>query len=491
MSNTSRNASDPLIPVVLSGGSGTRLWPISRRDYPKQFLPLMDAEHSLLQQTLQRLEGISDISAPIVVCNEIHRFLVAEQLRQLDMVHGGILLEPAGRNTAPAIALAALQALKAHDDALLLVMPADHVIGDITAFHRALENARAMAGQGKLMTFGITPTSPHTGYGYIRTGEPTGHGFAVNAFVEKPDSETAHQYLAEGGYYWNSGMFMFSAQVYLSALEQHAPEVLSAVTGAWQQHAGDLDFTRVDQKAFEQSPNISIDYAVMEHTDQGVVLPLDSPWSDIGAWDAVLEARANERDEHGNVSTGDVLLHDTTDSLVMSQSRLVATLGLSNIVAIETEDAILLADRDRMQDLKHVVARLERDGRTESRAHCRVHRPWGWYRSMVREPGFQVKEIMVNPGAALSLQMHHHRAEHWVVVQGAAKVTRADRDDPHMTSLRSMLVTEDESIYLPLGTVHRLENPGRIPLKLIEVQTGRYLDEDDIVRFEDRYNRSG
>lgn len=489
MSNASLNACDPLIPVVLSGGSGTRLWPVSRRDYPKQFLPLMDAEHSLLQQTLRRLEGMTDVSSPIVVCNETHRFLVAEQLRQLDMAHGGILLEPAGRNTAPAIALAAFQALNTHEDALLLVMPADHVIGDVQIFHQTLEKARVMAGEGRLVTFGITPTSPHTGYGYIRAGTPMGEGFTVDAFVEKPDSTTAQTYLSKGGYYWNSGMFMFRAQTYLAALEQYAPEVLEAVTRAWQACTRDLDFTRVDHNAFEQSPDISIDYAVMEHTDQAVVLPLASPWSDIGAWDAVFEARNDERDAHGNVSTGDVLLHDTTDSLVMSQSRLVATLGLANIVAIETEDAILLADRSRMQDLKHVVARLERDGRTESRAHCRVHRPWGWYRTMVREPGFQVKEIMVTPGAALSLQMHHHRAEHWVVVQGTAKVTRADRDDPEMTSLRSMLVTEDESIYLPLGTVHRLENPGKVPLKLIEVQTGRYLDEDDIVRFEDVYNR--
>lgn len=490
MSNALPNASDPLTPVVLSGGSGTRLWPVSRRDYPKQFLPLMDAEHSLLQQTLKRLEGLTAISAPIVVCNEAHRFLVAEQLRQLDMAHGGIVLEPAGRNTAPAIALAALQALASHEDALLLVMPADHVIKDVQAFHQALEKGRAMAAQGRLVTFGITPTTPHTGYGYIRAGAPLGEGFTVDAFVEKPDSEKAQSYLSQGGYYWNSGMFMFSAQAYLAALEQHAPEVLKAVTQAWQKRQSDLDFIRVDQAAFEQGPDISIDYAVMERTDQGVVLPLESQWSDIGAWDAVFEARAQERDGHGNVSIGDVLLHDTTNSFVMSQSRLVATLGLANIVAIETEDAILLADRNRMQDLKHVVARLESEGRTESRAHCRVHRPWGWYRTMVREPGFQVKEIMVTPGAALSLQMHHHRAEHWVVVQGTAKVTRADRDDPEMASLRSMLVIEDESIYLPLGTVHRLENPGKVPLKLIEVQTGRYLDEDDIIRFEDRYNRS-
>ncbi|ART63947.1 mannose-1-phosphate guanylyltransferase/mannose-6-phosphate isomerase [Kushneria marisflavi] len=489
MPNALSNASDPLIPVVLSGGSGTRLWPVSRRDYPKQFLPLMDAEHSLLQQTLQRLEGMAEVGAPILVCNEVHRFLVAEQLRQIDMAHGGILLEPAGRNTAPAIALAAFQALNTHEDALLLVMPADHVIGDVQVFHQALERGRAMAEQGRLVTFGITPTSPHTGYGYIRAGTPMGEGFTVDAFVEKPNSTTAQTYLSKGKYYWNSGMFMFRAQTYLAALEQHAPEILEAVTRAWQTCTRDLDFTRVDHSAFEQSPDISIDYAVMEHTDQAVVLPLASPWSDIGAWDAVFEARGDERDAQGNVSTGDVLLHDTTDSLVMSQSRLVATLGLANIVAIETEDAILLADRSRMQDLRHVVARLERDGRTESRAHCRVHRPWGWYRTMVRELGFQVKEIMVTPGAALSLQMHHHRAEHWVVVQGTAKVTRADRDDPAMTSLRSMLVTEDESIYLPLGTVHRLENPGKVPLKLIEVQTGRYLDEDDIVRFEDVYNR--
>ncbi|WP_445621075.1 mannose-1-phosphate guanylyltransferase/mannose-6-phosphate isomerase [Kushneria sp. Sum13] len=490
MSNSLPNAADPLIPVILSGGSGTRLWPVSRHDYPKQFLPLMDAEHSLLQQTLLRLEGLKNVSDPIMVCNEAHRFLVAEQLRQLDVAHGGIVLEPVGRNTAPAIALAAFQALEAHDDALLLIMPADHVIKNVPVFHQALEKGRAMAAHGRLVTFGIAPTSPHTGYGYIRAGQPVEEGFTIDAFVEKPDGETAQSYLSQGGYYWNSGMFMFSAQTCLAALEQHAPEVLNAVKSAWQTRQGDLDFTRVDQAAFEQSPDISIDYAVMEHTKQGVVLPLESPWSDIGAWDAVFEARTDERDDHGNVSIGDVLLHDTTDSFVMSQSRLVATLGLANIVAIETEDAILLADRSRMQDLKHVVARLESEGRTESRAHCRVHRPWGWYRTMVREPGFQVKEIMVTPGAALSLQMHHHRAEHWVVVQGTAKVTRADRDDPEMTSLRSMLVTEDESIYLPLGTVHRLENPGRIPLKLIEVQTGHYLDEDDIVRFEDRYNRS-
>ncbi|GHC29901.1 xanthan biosynthesis protein XanB [Kushneria pakistanensis] len=489
MPATPSNIADPLIPVVLSGGSGTRLWPVSRRDYPKQFLPLLDAEHSLLQQTLTRLDGMPEVGAPIVVCNEVHRFLVAEQLRQLELAHGGILLEPVGRNTAPAIALAAFQALESHDDAQLLVMPADHAIGDLQTFHQALNRGRALAAQGRMVTFGITPTSPHTGYGYIRAGEPMDDGLMVSAFVEKPDSDTAQGYLSQGGYYWNSGMFMFSAQTYLAALEQHAPDVVQAVRDAWQNRRSDLDFTRVDQPAFEQSPDISIDYAVMEYTDQAVVLPLDCQWSDIGAWDAVFDARRHERDEQGNVTEGDVMLHDTTGSLVMSQSRLVAMLGLSNVVAIETEDAILLADRDRMQDLKHIVARLEKEGRTESRSHCRVYRPWGWYRAMVRAPGFQVKEIMVNPGAALSLQMHHHRAEHWVVVQGTARVTRADRDDPDMASLRSMLVTEDESIYLPLGTVHRLENPGKVPLRLIEVQTGRYLDEDDIVRFEDVYNR--
>ncbi|WP_438766473.1 mannose-1-phosphate guanylyltransferase/mannose-6-phosphate isomerase [Kushneria sp. TE3] len=483
------DTADTLYPVILSGGVGTRLWPASRQACPKQFLALVDDERSLLQQTLSRLDGLGTAGAPIVICNQAHRFLIAEQLRQVGIERADIMLEPEGRNTAPAIALAALQALEHDETAQLVIMPADHVIKDQGAFATAVHQARELARQGYLVTFGIEPHTPHTGYGYIRAGSALEYGFTVERFVEKPDAETARALLEQGGHFWNSGMFVAGARVLVEALAAHAPQVLATVTAAFEHRCRDLDFIRLEENAFAETPSISIDYAVMEHTRRAAMLVLAGGWSDIGAWDAVYEARHHECDGNGNVTQGDVLLYDTHDSLVMSQSRLVATLGLSNVVAIETEDAILLADRSRMQELKHIVARLESEGRTESRNHRRVYRPWGWYRAMVRAPGFQVKEIMVNPGAALSLQMHHHRAEHWVVVQGTAKVTRGDRDDDSMQTLRTLLITEDESIYLPLGTVHRLENPGHIPLKLIEVQTGRYLEEDDIVRFEDRYSR--
>ncbi|MFC0266857.1 mannose-1-phosphate guanylyltransferase/mannose-6-phosphate isomerase [Kushneria aurantia] len=479
----------PLVPVILSGGAGTRLWPASRSHYPKQFLPLLDPQRSLLQQTLGRLTGFDRPEAPIVVCNEVHRFLVAEQLRQAGIEGADIVLESAPRNTAPAIALAALQALSRYDSARLLIMPADHLLEDEAALAMAVEQGRALLDEGYLVTFGITPRSAHTGYGYIRSGQALTHGMAVSEFVEKPDAATAEGYLQAGGYFWNSGMFLVDARALLDALAQHAAAVLEAATLAWQGGCRDLDFIRPDATAFESGPSISLDYAVMEHTERAAVLPLSCGWSDIGAWDAVFEARSGQRDAAGNVTEGDVLLEGTRDSLVISQSRLVATLGLASVIAVETEDAVLLASRDRMQDLKQIVARLEQAERPESRTHSRVYRPWGWYRSMVRGEGFQVKEIMVQPGEALSLQKHHHRAEHWVVVQGTARVTRGDRDDHSMTSLTTTMVAEDESIYLPLGTVHRLENPGRIALRLIEVQTGRYLEEDDIVRFEDRYRR--
>ncbi|RKR04243.1 mannose-1-phosphate guanylyltransferase/mannose-6-phosphate isomerase [Kushneria sinocarnis] len=484
------DVSPPLTPVILSGGAGTRLWPLSRQSYPKQFLPLLDPHLSLLQQTLSRLEGVPGIGAPLMICNEAHRFLVAEQLRDQGITPGAIVLEPAARNTAPALALAALSALEGEEEAMLLIMPADHQLEDTAAFRVAVEEGRALAGQGRLVTFGVVPTRAHTGYGYIRAGEAAGSGYRVETFTEKPDQATAEQYLAAGDYYWNSGMFLMRARTLIEELARHAPEVLAAAESAWAERRADLDFTRVACPAFEAAPNISIDYAVMERTNRAVMVALEAGWSDIGAWDAVFEAQAGQQDEAGNVVQGDVLLHETRNSFIASHSRLVATLGLSDIIAVETEDAVLLANRHRMQELGALVERLGSQGRSELRAHRRVYRPWGYYRTMVCEPGFQVKEIMVHPGAALSLQMHHHRAEHWVVVQGTAQITQGEQrgDTQH---LETRLITEDESTYIPLATVHRLENPGRIPLRLIEVQTGRHLDEADIVRFEDRYQRQG
>jgi mannose-1-phosphate guanylyltransferase/mannose-6-phosphate isomerase len=466
-----------LIPVLLSGGVGSRLWPVSREGRPKQFLP-MAGQGSMLQQTQRRLAGF-DTSPPIVVCNEEHRFLVAEQLREVGVDVGRIILEPEGRNTAPAIALAALAAIEEDPDAQLLVLPADHYIADGAAFHAAVGVAMGLAAENKLVTFGVVPTSPETGYGYIRCGADLGDNAAELAeFVEKPDLATAEDYLAAGNYLWNSGMFLFRADRYLEALAAHRGDIDAACRSAMAEAEADMDFLRPGREAFLASPSDSIDYAVMEHTDAGAVVPLDCGWSDIGAWSALWDI--GDKDEAGNVVAGDVLLDDTRDSYVHSESRLVTTTGVEGLVVVETADAVLVADRDRVQNVKNLVKSLQSAGRSEASVHQRVFRPWGSYESLVTADRFQVKRIIVNPGQKLSLQKHFHRAEHWIVVQGTAEVTR----DEEVFTLR-----EDQSTYIPLGTVHRLANPGKIPLELIEVQSGSYLGEDDIVRFEDVYGR--
>lgn len=476
-----------ILPVILSGGSGSRLWPVSREQYPKQFQRFNSTEHSLLQESALRLTDLSAIHAPLLVCNESHRFLAAEQLQQAGIDPWRILLEPCGRNTAPAVALAACQAAEQDPATLLLVMPADHVIMDDQAFRQAVEQGRALAEQGQLVTFGITPSRPHTGYGYIRCGEPQTAGFRVDSFIEKPDQKRAERYLAEGGYLWNSGIFLFRADRYLEELEAHAADIHQACQAAYAGRREDLDFLRFDVEAFAACRSESIDYAVMEHTTQAAVIPMDPGWSDIGAWDAVFELNGIA-ELQGNAVQGDVLLHDTRNSLVHSHSRLVATVGIEDLVVVETEDAVLVAGRAHAQDTKRIVEQLKAASRSESQAMPQVYRPWGHYRTMVITEGFQVKEIVVKPGAKLSLQMHHHRAEHWVVVAGTAQVTQGEGHGD-IEHLKSFLLSEDESTYIPLGTVHRLENPGVIPLRLIEVQTGSYLGEDDIVRFDDVYGR--
>ena len=477
----------PLIPVVLSGGSGTRLWPLSREKYPKQLLPLI-GEDSLLQATLRRVDGMAgvELAAPMVVCNEEYRFVIAEQLRLMGK-QGAILLEPVGRNTAPALTLAALAAMRDGDDPILLVMPADHVILDTPAFQAVVCQGAALADEGAVVTFGITPDSPETGYGYIQSGAIFNeHGArAIARFVEKPDLATAQAYLDEGSYLWNSGLFMMRASVWLSAIDACREDILSACQTAWAQGAADGEFLRVGKDAFAQCPSDSIDYAVMERIaagegalPSGVVLPLSAGWSDVGAWDALWKVLP--KDALGNVAQGDVFLHDCRNTLAMSEGRLVACIGVEDMVIVETPDAILVAHKDRTQDVKKVVDALKRDGRPEGQLHRKVFRPWGSYDGVDAGERFQVKRIVVKPGATLSLQMHHHRAEHWIVVRGTAKVTRGDS---------TFLVSENESTFIPLGTRHRLENPGCVPLEMIEVQSGSYLGEDDIVRFEDVYGR--
>jgi mannose-1-phosphate guanylyltransferase/mannose-1-phosphate guanylyltransferase/mannose-6-phosphate isomerase len=477
-----------IFPVILSGGSGSRLWPVSREHYPKQFLNLHKDDRSLLQEAAERLKNVESAGAPLVVCNEEHRFLVAEQMHQIGLNNTQIILEPCGRNTAPALALAALAARQHSDDAEMLVMPADHVIKDEQAFADAVAKGCSLAENGKLVTFGITPSAPQTGYGYIKRGNPLEEGYAVEAFVEKPDLARAQQYLESGDYLWNSGIFLFKASDYLAALAQYAPDILEVCERAFEARSEDLDFLRVDQAIFSQCRSESIDYAVMEHTQQAAVVPMNPGWSDIGAWDALHALKSSEDKENGNALHGDVMLHDTHNSLIHSESRLVAAVGVNNLVIVETDDAVLVADRHQAQDTKLIVNALKAAGRKESQSHQRVYRPWGNYRTMVLTDSFQVKEIVVKPGAKLSLQMHHHRAEHWVVVQGTAKVTQGEGHGD-LSQLKSRLLSEDESTYIPLGTVHRLENPGVIPLHLIEVQTGSYLGEDDIVRYNDQYGR--
>lgn len=470
---------DLITPVILSGGSGTRLWPLSRETHPKQFINLIN-ENSLLGDTVERVEALDDVQHLIVVSNEEHRFMVAGCLQTHNNLNkSSIILEPVGRNTAPAIALAAYEALKADADAVLLIMPADHVINDNPKFAEAVIKGHKAALEGRLATFGIVPDSPHTGYGYIQSGAQQGDWAQVDHFVEKPDEETAKKYIRSGDYYWNSGMFMFRADRYLEELEKFNPDMVAICQRALDKSTTDLDFIRVDAETFASSPDDSIDYAVMEKTDAAVVVPLDAGWSDVGSWSALWEI--NQQDEHGNVCKGDVITEDVNNSYIHSESRLVAAIGVDNHVIVETDDVILVADKSRVQDVKKLVSQVKQQDRQEHRFHKKVHRPWGTYEGISSSKRFQVKRIMVKPGSKLSLQKHHHRAEHWVVVQGTALITRGDEQ---------LLLTEDQSTYIPLGTVHRLENPGVIPLEIIEVQTGSYLGEDDIVRLEDTYGRA-
>jgi mannose-1-phosphate guanylyltransferase / mannose-6-phosphate isomerase len=473
-----------LTPVILSGGAGTRLWPLSRELYPKQLLPLTGVR-TMLQQTVLRLEGLA-ASPPVIVCNEAHRFLVAEQLRQLRIVPRATILEPFGRNTAPAIALAAHAALKglAADpntvDPVLLVLPADHVIRDVSAFHRAVRLALTAAEAGQLATFGVVASAPETGYGYIQRGVASGPAFRIARFVEKPDPERAREFVKSGDYYWNSGMFVFRARRYLQELARLQPEMARICETAFRAAKADLDFTRIDAASFEACPADSIDYAVMEKTADAVVVPLDAGWSDVGSWSSLHEA--SDADAHGNVVHGDVLSEDTHGSYLYAESRLVAAVGLTEHVVVETKDAVLVAPKERVQDVKKLVQQLKERGRYEHSLHREVFRPWGSYDSIENGSRFQVKRLKVKPGAALSLQMHHHRAEHWVVVAGTARITRGDE---------VFLLEENQSTYIPIGVKHRIENPGMIPLEIIEVQSGSYLGEDDIVRFEDVYGRKG
>ena len=432
----------------------------------------------MLQDTLARIEGL-DSAAPMVICNDEHRFVVAEQLRQRQVTPAAIILEPEGRNTAPALALAALHAVATAPDAVLLVLPADHVIRDPGAFVRAVRCGQAAAASGALITFGIVPDAPHTGYGYLRLGANTGERlFALDRFVEKPDAATAKSYLAEGGYHWNSGMFLLSAAAYLEELRAHAPAIAQACHAAMADASADLDFLRPQREAFLNCPADSIDYAVMEKTRRGAVIPLDCGWSDVGAWSTLWQV--SERDDRGNVAIGDVMIEDCSDSYLRSESRLLAATGVDKLIVVETPDAVLVANRDKVQNIKAIVQRLKAEGRSEASLHRRVYRPWGSYESLIVGERFQVKRIVVDPGHTLSLQMHHHRAEHWIVAQGTAEVTCEDK---------VFILCEDQSTYIPLGHKHRLANPGKIPLELIEVQSGTYLGEDDIVRFEDVYGR--
>jgi mannose-1-phosphate guanylyltransferase / mannose-6-phosphate isomerase len=469
----------PLIPVILSGGAGTRLWPLSREMYPKQLLALA-SKRTMLQDTAARLAGIAGAAAPIIVCNDAHRFTVAEQIRALGAQASAILLEPVGRNTAPAVALAALQAMKQDPAATLIVAPADHVIRDARRFQQAAEVAAGLAESGKLVTFGIVAHAPETGYGYIRRGEGEGPAYPVGQFIEKPPLDVAQQFVASGDYYWNSGMFVFEAKRYLDELARFAPDILAASKAAFEAAKTDLDFVRIDKAAFEKCRADSIDYAVMEKTRDAVVLPLDAGWSDVGSWASLFDALP--ADEEGNVLQGDVLVHDTHDCYVHSTSRLVTAVGMDDHIIVETKDAVLVAPKGRVQDVKELVAILKKSGRSESSLHREVFRPWGSYDSLDNGERFQVKRLSVKPGGALSLQMHHHRAEHWIVVQGTARITCGEK---------TFLLSENESTFIPIGAAHRIENPGKVALHIVEVQSGSYLGEDDIVRFEDSYGRQG
>ncbi len=469
-----------LYPVILSGGSGTRLWPMSRTALPKQLLALA-SECTMVQDTVQRLAGHAQVGQPLIVCNNDHRFLIAEQMREIDVTPIGIYLEPVGRNTAPAAAIAALALLKRDPDAVMLLLPADHLIRDTVAFHHAIDVGLQAVKEGSLATFGIVPDAPETGYGYIQFGEVLNQGgvHRVTRFVEKPDLDSAERFIASGDYFWNSGMFLFSCQQFLDELKKFRPDILKACEQALDEGSDDLDFYRLDTAAFTACPADSIDYAVMEHTENAAVIPTDIGWDDIGAWSALWEV--GDKDDGGNVVRGDVYVDNVSDSLVRAESRMVAVIGVKDLLVVETSDAVLVVDKNCAQDVKKVTDFLKKNSRREHEFHTRVFRPWGWYEGIDMGERFQVKRIMVKPGERLSLQRHHHRAEHWVVVSGTACVIRNDVEE---------ILMENQSTYIPLGTTHRLENPGKVPLHIIEVQSGSYLGEDDIVRFEDNYRRT-
>lgn len=477
--NIHRGIENMIIPVIMAGGTGSRLWPMSREYYPKQFLRL-NGEYSMLQETVARLEGIN-VSSPLLICNELHRFLAAEQLRQINQLSRSIILEPVGRNTAPAIALAALNAIADGNDPLLLILAADHVISDNAAFHSAVKAAVPLAEKGSLVTFGIVATSPETGYGYIQRGDMVDNSaYKVKAFVEKPDLPTAEKYLQGGEHYWNSGMFLFSAKKYLSELKKFRPDILECCELAIQKTKVDSvqDFIRVDAEIFAKCPDESIDYAVMEKTDEGVVVPLDAGWNDVGSWSALWEI--NEQDSNGNAINGDIYTHNANNCYINTDEAFVAAVGVENLVIVSTKDAVLVIDKSKVQDVKKVVEHLKLNKRREYRLHRESYRPWGRHDRLVDEPRYHVSRLTVQPGGKFSLQKHLHRVEHWVVLSGTAEVTLGDK---------TFLLTENESTFIPVGTVHMLENPGVIPLELLEISSGTYLEEDDIIRLKDHYGR--
>jgi mannose-1-phosphate guanylyltransferase len=466
-----------IVPIILSGGSGTRLWPLSRKLHPKQFIDLVN-DTTLFQDTILRLP--KDAANPLIICNEEHRFLAAEQLRQINKESNGIILEPIGKNTAPAIALAALKFINNGEDPLLLVLSADHLIQNINTFHQSIKIAEKLAEKDKLVTFGIVPDKAETGYGYIKANiDNTADYYKIQSFTEKPNEEDAKKYLDSGNYLWNSGMFMFKASIYLQELEKFEPEILTSCKKSCQTEYKDKDFIRLNNDEFRQCPEQSIDYGVMEHTEGAMVVPLDANWSDIGSWDALWNAK--NKDKNGNVSEGDVILDEVKNTYAYSANRLVSVIGVSDLVIVDTQDALLVADKKYSQNIKNIVNQLKQDNRSEADNHRKVFRPWGYYDSIDADDGFQVKRILVNPGAKLSLQKHEHRAEHWVVVKGVAKVTCGDK---------TFSLKENQSTYIPKGEVHRLENTEEIDLEIIEIQTGDYLGEDDIIRLEDDYQRN-